>query len=367
MSANVSLCRSTIPAKCNPAGTSGKPNCQSSVCESNGECITNTFDKLYTDCVGPEGLPFLKEVPAECICRNHREDSAVIDVFLLNETKETLNLIGLPLTWVTLRSGMSRCDLSFWQITPPPSVGPGKPFFARAFSGDHTRDTDCKHDSKFYMCLTYGVDGSSANSVTINMCRQRSGSGGSRCNNYDGVDGHKCQQSKARGNLTVKIKNNGGRRGSYLFTVTGGGEGPPGGGCISNPDNCPAGLYCQTAEPPNSCITGCKVIPDSCTASDEVCDPTSRVCITTTTCNTTNDCDLDFFCNKDKKCAPGCVNSDHCSGVKTCVRGQCTAKTPDDGGPSRTLIILYVVVGIVGFLVIVGGIVYFIYESRRKT
>ena len=347
------------------------------LCEDDGICKTTSSSTVYRSCVIP--LSQGKGVPetTDCVCNNKGGERATIDVYFWNNTNDNLTMVGpcdpegndQGLNWIILGKHKNRCDIGFWLVPPPCSVGPGEAFFARGYSGDRTGGDDCKRDAIYHICLTYGIDGKEENSVTIALCRERKGSGkGSKCDDFDRVSSRGCQQSTQRGNLklaTTNLKRNGNEtRASYQFIVTGGSVGPK---CTRTPDNCPMGNYCNESF---MCTAGCKIAPDSCTPP-QICDPTSRVCMVPQTCSTHKECKLDSFCKNDQ-CIVGCTEtSDNCAQGKTCQNGFCTAVTgttgTNGGGKlSRGTIIILVMVGIIFVFLVIAGIIYFSYQPSTK-
>ena len=372
------VCKQEFSGTCNPPKNEGssKSLCVNNLCENNGECRTQRGTPAYNKCVIP--LQQGKGVPEtnDCSCNNEDDDSATIDIYFWNNTNDNLSIVGecMPqenqqsLNWILMGKHYGRCAVGVWQIPPPCSVSPGEAFFARGYSENHRNGDDCKHDARYHICLTYGVDGKEENSVTISMCRQRTGSGKNRkCNNFDRVSDRNCQQSCSRGNLGLSIKNlnrSGGKRtrASYQFIVTGGSVVPT--TCTNNPDNCPSGKYCDEF---SKCVPGCKTNPDSCT-SPQICDASSRLCKTPDICSADSDCQKDEFC-KDGICVNGCVNSDNCSTGKSCISGVCTAKSPNGNGGklSTGTIVILVATGIVILLLIIGAFLYFGREQSKSS
>ena len=146
--------------------------------------------------------------------------------------------------------------------------------------------------------------------------------------------------------------------------------------CTLIPDSCPTGEYCSQSASGNTCLSGCKISPDSCVSSGTVCSPSTRSCITPQTCTRNSDCNLNFICNiatgsNTGICIPGCTvngvdDNSRCATGFTCMQGQCfaTGTTGTNGSDTRLRNELLIGFGILIFIVIVAGIIYVIYSSN---
>ena len=378
------VCKSEFTGTCEPSKNESIPTCTSTdLCRNDGKCTATIESAIYKTCVGaPSGDKWvIGNSSAQCICNNDSNESATLDIYFWNNTNNNLSMVGKcdpsenqqSLNWLLLGKHLRRCDRARWLIPPPCRLAPNETFFARSWTETHDGSDNCKHDTRFHVCLTYGIDGKDDNSVTIAMCRQRTGSGGSHCQEFDRVTSRNCQQSCGRGNLVLSTKNlsrNGNpTRGSYQFIVTGGSAPDK---CTQSPDSCPRDMYCNAAS--LTCVTGCKINPDSCLPS-QICDANTRICKTQTSCSDSKGCPLGEFCSKDNFCANGCTpTSDNCGPGKICQSGFCVVGTGTTGTngngkkklSTETIIIISMVVFIV-ILFFIGGFIYFSQPASKVT
>jgi len=371
------VCTGEFSGTCRPIKQENIPTCSSTnLCTNNGKCTVGITSSIYKTCVGePSGSTWtIGNSNVDCICNNDSDESTTLDIYFWNNTSNNLSIVGpcepvegrASLSWVLLRKHFGRCVTARWLIPPPCTVAPGDFFFARSWSETHDDEEDCKRDALLNVCLTYGIDGKEDNSVTISMCRLRSGSGSSHCHRWHSVSYGTCQHSCSRGNLVLSTKNltiNGNpTRGSYQFIVTGGSVPEK---CTQNPDNCPSGMYCSA--PGLTCMSGCKINPESC-KDGQICDANTRTCKAQTSCTTSKNCPPGEFCQSGF-CANGCTpTSDNCGPGKICKDSVCVAGTsptgPNGNGKKKLSTETIIIISMVVFIVVLFIIGFFIYFSQ---
>ncbi len=361
-----------LPPHCKQfTGTRGKSHCTKDICQGGGGCIPEVNNTLYMDCVNG----FINgAVPDICRCNTQNKEDATIDIYLLNNTNETLDLDGPAFNWITLGKHGKKCDGGFWQLPPPPSVPPQGAFLARAFSARHTSSDDCCRDTHFNLCFTYTVAGTSdgtSDFVMIQVGRKREGgsnplnpteSCSKLCRNFDEIKNNSTSQGLK---VDPKVLDHS----TVQFIVT---DGKVTSGCtFGSGDKCGEGHYCPREG--QTCVVGCKIdpLPSGSCDKTELCSPTNHVCIVQTTCTKNSGCPLNFICNtSENMCVAGCVDGeDRCSTGRTCVQGQCQTGTGGNGGNgdgTSLKVILIIVVVIVAFIVIFGGIIYAVYVYKKK-
>lgn len=354
-----------LPSKCNKEnGPSGSTKCTRDICQDNGICIPETSNSVYTECV--TGFVNNGKVPDDCMCNNRRTEEATIDIYILNNTSETIVLNGDPddaLNWVLLGKHRNRCDGGFWQLPPAKSIPSKTGILARAYSKRHTDSDDCCRDTDFNLCFTYGVVGSPDEFVKFELTRKRPGNHNPSnptercselCTDFKPV---KANTETSPGlSLQGKVLDHS----TVQFIITAGKA--PSGCSVSPVDNCPAGQYCPGEG--QSCLPGCKIdpIPNGSCSGTDICDPTSRTCVSPRGCTNNLKCPLNFICDVTGGtgvCVAGCVESENrCSTGKTCVQGQCQNSNNGGGGNTQLRNILIIVAVVVFVIIIVGGIIY---------
>lgn len=327
-------------------------------CVPSKSSVDNCLSKLQTT----------GNLPDSCICVNHEIDFATTDLYIHNNTMDTLQLVDFtgdnvicPISFsqcpTVIRTDFAvdkKCQIGRWiypdgVLEPPKTIGPKSSIYLRSYSGQfgHTLDKGsnavCGHDVWFHTNVTYQIKEDPSSNVQILTQRKRQGEG-VLCNHHHKFDrlNSISATAKAKGNLKIEsakvVRPDGSSEedkdkveGSTFVVVIGGGsQGPI--GCTGI---CPTGTICN--------------------------DDTGQ-CIPQQSCRSSAGCTGDFYCS-DQVCVFGCTEtSNNCLPGKSCIDGVCKVPEPDNN--ERTKIILFVVIGIVLFIVIIGGIVYFIYESN---
>ena len=343
------------PKQCQKFETRKFKPCDKNLCKHEEKCVPEQ-SWIESTCLTP--LQRTGKLPDACICRNHEKESASTDFFIHNDTMDTLEWVDKAIENGKITSTcvgrFSNCtttirtdfDVDKCRIgkliypssgTFPTSIPPKTAIYLRAYSGKFDGSGGCDHDAWFHANVRYKSQSDASSTVQIDTLRKRRGSGRQTCeHNFDRLSSSNTSVTAAGGLSavgTVVVPEGDSTVGStYSVVISGSG-----------------GITC-----PTTCGTG------------TVCDPISGQCIPQTSCTDSSDCMKDWYCPPNNICTFGCTDSsDNCTSGKTCVDGKCTTGTGTNGGGiSRDTIILFVVIGIVIFIVIILGIVYFIYETN---
>ena len=348
------------PKQCQKFETRKFKPCDKNLCKHEEKCVPEQ-SWIESTCLTP--LQRTGKLPDACICKNHEKRKAVTDFFIHNDTMDTLEWVDKAIengkiTSTSCFGRFSNCTTTIRTDTRtdecvtgvviyplsgafPTSIPPKSAIYIRA---DSTRidDPTCRWDAWAHANLRYQVQSDASSTVQIDTLRKRRSG---------------CSRPPAKGNPTHNFD----RLSSSNTSVTAaGGLSAVGTVVVPEGDSTVGSTYSVVISG-----SGGITCPTTC-GTGTVCDPISGQCIPQTSCTDSSDCMKDWYCPPNNICTFGCTDSsDNCTSGKTCVDGKCTTGTkPNGGGTSRDTIILFVVIGIVIFIVIILGIVYFIYETN---
>lgn len=336
-------------------------SCDGEFCKDEGICQPNE-DWVKKNCLIP--IQTEKDFPKECICGNSDRDSAVINIFIHNDTSDILELVEKKylqngnLSLVDCDENSLNCSsiisynvhnclndnescgrgLLIYPPGPnnttegkfPDKINPKSVVFIRAYSGERG-GPECGCDFDFKTSLLYRILNDPDSSVQIDTLRHRpSGCSGI---NQDKVKHHfeplssKNSSVKQTGVLSAVGTVVGDA--TYSVVITGGN---------SNNNNdcsniCPTGLLCYKGQ-----------------------------CISEVSCTSSTNCNLDFYCGSKNICIPGCTQTSYnCKPGTTCVNGECTESSNGGNGSNKRLRnILIGISVVVGVLIIILGFGYFL-------
>ena len=333
-------------------------SCDGDFCKDEGGCQPNE-DWVKKNCLTK--IQTEKDFPKECICENSYRKSAIINLFIHNDTPDILELVEKQLlpngnlslldcvensvncsSIISYRLHSDSCSskscgrgLLIYPPGPnnttqgklPDKINPKSVVFIRAYSGEKG-DPECNCKFDFTTAVSYRILNDPDSSVQISTKRFRN----KKCNfgrpvhHFDPI----CSTLKTTGPLSAvgtKLGN-----ATYSVVITGG---------TNNNNNdckniCSPGTFCYKGQ-----------------------------CISESSCTSSTDCNLDFYCGPKNICIPGCTpTSYNCKSGTTCVNGTCSSSS-SNGGESRRRMELIVVFGVVFFIIIVMGIIYFIYARNE--
>lgn len=332
--------------------------CDGDFCK-NGAICQPSEDWVKKNCL----IPFQTEenLPRDCICSNSDRDSAIIDIFIHNDTPNILDLAkfrvenngtvtdiaceapvqdcsSIVVANLDRENGDTLCRIGLVLYPPGPNsttqggfpdkIAPKTSVFIRAYSGRFSASEDCGADINFKTNLLYRILNDPGSSVQIETGRFREG--GCRNNKpKHHFDPFKLSDENtkviARGSLSAIGKINGGA--TYSVKIIGGTNNNNNNNC---PETCPTGFQCYKGQ-----------------------------CVPQVQCTGSTGCNLDFYCNPNNVCVPGCTpKSYNCSPGKTCINGECT--TPSNGSDKRLRNILIGVSVVVSVVIIIIGFGYFL-------
>lgn len=333
-------------SKCKPISYFNK-SCDGNFCNDGGLC-TPKEEWVQKNCLLP--LQQNKKIPKECICENSDKKSAIINIFIHNDTSDVLKLSKVcgdcdiacfSGSGVSYRKsdcelcGASAASYGKAVVFYPPknnrlpeNINPKTAVFIRTYSG-RQGGPECDCDLRFWTNLRYEIANDPSSYVRINTYRSREGD----CKGCEPIHHYVPLNSKTTnvsqvGSLKVEGTIVGGA--TYVVKITGGN---------TNNNDCT-----------NICNTGFLCYEGQC--------------IPKIPCNSSTGCNLDHYCGPNDFCIPGCTQTSYnCKPGTTCVNGTCSSSS--NGGQSRRRMELIVVFGIVFFIIIVMGIIYFIYARNE--
>jgi len=342
------------PNQCEKAKQEKFKPCDGNLCGGDSGCQP-TQQWVETNCLTP--FQRTGTVPGVCVCGNSDRESATTNIFIHNDTLDTLKLVedavgrDGEITTVKCEGNFSNCsstvrtdyDADKCRIglivypasgTFPATIPPKTSVFIRSHSGQFGGDT-CNHDAWFNTNVRYQISNDASSTVQIDAQRKRKsgcslGHGSGRITHHFEQLSSSNTKAIAAGSLTATGTVPGGS--TYSVVVSGG---------TSNGKGCP-----------NKCSSGTQ------------CDPKSGQCIPDVPCTgTASGCELDWYCGPNSVCIPGCTSSsDNCSPGKTCMDGVCTTGTGTNGdnGVNKRLRNILIITFIVVFVIVIFvGIVYF--------
>jgi len=340
-------------------------SCDGDFCKDDGICQPNE-DWIKKNCLIP--IQSGKEFPKECICGNSDKKSAIINIFIHNDTSDILELIEKKIINGTLSvldcdensvncssiisyrlhsckndNGSCGRGLLVYPSGPnnttqgkfPDKINPKSVVFIRAYSGEKG-DPECGCKFDFSTFLRYGILNDPDSSVQIQTCRFRNKGctefKGDVIHHFDPLvytnSGH-CNSGVETTGLLSAVGTIVGDA-TYSVVIKGG---------TSNNNDCsnicPKGTFCYKGQ-----------------------------CMPEVSCTSSTDCNLDYYCGPKNICIPGCTQTSYnCKPGTTCANGTCSSSS--NGGESRRRMELIVVFGVVFFIIIVMGVIYFIYARNE--